>query len=140
MPNSQPIFTRIADVQWSTSNVITSNNTNDLTSGTIYQVFSADTTNGGYVQKIRFKPSVVSANTATVARIWINNGDSTTGSSNNILFDEVSLASTTLSSTSSLPVYELPLNFALPPSYRLFVTLGATVIGGYQVTVIGGKY
>lgn len=140
MPNSQPIFTRVADVQWSTSNVITSNTSNDLTSGTIYQVFSADTINGGYVQKMRFKPSILSANTATVARIWVNNGNPTSVATNNVLFDEVSLASTTLSSTSSQPVYELPLNFALPPSYRLFVTLGATVTGGYHVSVLGGKY
>jgi len=140
MPNSQPIFTREADVQWSTSNVITSNTSNDLTSGTIYQVFSADTINGGYVQKMRFKPSILSANTATVARIWVNNGNPTSGATNNVLFDEVSLASTTLSSTSSQPVYELPLNFALPPSYRLFVTLGTVVVGGYGITVIGGKY
>jgi hypothetical protein len=140
MPNSQPIFTRVADIQWSPSNVLTANTTNDLTSGTIYQIFSADTTNGGYVQKIRFKPSVLSANTATVARIWINNGGSTSVSSNNVLFDEISLASTTLSSTSSLQVYELPLNFALPPSYRLFVTLGSNTAGGYHVSVVGGKY
>jgi hypothetical protein len=135
--NTQPIYTASADTQWIGS-VTVANTTKDLTSGTAYLVFTASEPGGGYVQRIRFRP--LGTNAATVARIFINNGDVTGTTSNNILWDEISLPATTNSEVSALPTYELPLNFALPPSYRLFVTLGTVVVGGYGITVIGGKY
>lgn len=136
MPNNQPIFSRIGDIQW--TSVSSANTTKDLTTGTTYSVFTADSTNGGYVQRIRFRP--LGTNQATVARIWINNGSVTSTATNNILFDEVSLAASTISETSATSLTELPLNFALPPSYKIFVTLGVTASAGYAVSVIGGKY
>ena len=138
MPNNQPIFSRIGDIQWSSTSVSSANTTKDLTTGTTYSVFTADSTNGGYVQRIRFRP--LGTNQATVARIWINNGSVTSTATNNILFDEVSLAASTISETSATSLTELPLNFALPPSYKIFVTLGVTASAGYAVSVIGGKY
>lgn len=136
--NIQPIYTRLADVQWATEIVQSANTTTDLTSGTIYPVFTADTTNGGYVQRIRFRP--LGSNAATVARVWINNGGDTTVASNNSLWDEIAIALTTVSQTAAQATYELPLNFPLPASYRLYVTLGTVVLAGFDVTVIGGKY
>ena len=137
MANNQPIFTKIGDIQWSNT-VLAGNTGTNLTVGTIYQVFNADSTNGGYVQRIRFRP--LGNNVATVARVWINNGSATGTTANNVLFDEVSLAASTASSSSALSNTELPLNFALPPSYRMYVTLGTGVTAGYDVSVIGGKY
>lgn len=136
--NVQPIYSRIGDVQWSTTTVTTQNLTTDLTSGTIYLVFTADSTNGGYVQRIRFRP--LGTNVATVARVWINNGSTTGTAANNIQWDDITLASTSASNSSALATSELPLNFALPPGYTLYITLGTTVAAGYNVTVIGGKY
>jgi hypothetical protein len=138
--NTLPIYTKVADVQWSLSAVTVANTTADLTSGTIYQVFSADTTNGGYVQRIRFRPLGTNAN-ATVARLWINNGNTTNTATNNVLWDEITLPITTVSQVSALATYELPLNFPLPPSYVLYITVGtAPTSAGWDVTVIGGKY
>jgi len=137
VPNTAPIYSRVADVQWITS-ATTANTTIDLTSGTIYQCFSADTTNGGYVQKMRFRP--LGTNIATVARIWLNNGLTTATAANNVLWDEVSLAASTVSQTSALSIYEVPINFALPPSYKFYVTLGTTVAAGYDIVTVGGKY
>lgn len=136
--NIQPIYSRLADVQWATEIVQSANTTTTLTSGTIYPVFTADTTNGGYVQRIRFRP--LGSNAATVARVWINNGGDTTVASNNSLWDEIAIALTTVSQTAAQATYELPLNFPLPASYRLYVTLGTVVLAGFDVTVIGGKY
>lgn len=136
--NVQPIYSKIADIQWSVSTVQSGNTTTDLTSGTIYPVFTADTTNGGYVQRVRFRP--LGTNVATVARVWINNSSATTTAENNTLWDEIAIASTTVSQTAAQANYELPLNFPLPPSYRLYVTLGTAVAAGFDVTVIGGKY
>ena len=135
--NTNPIFSRVGDIQW-VNLVATANTTTDLTSGTTYLAFTADSTNGGYVQKIRFR--ALGTNVATVARIWINNGSTTATASNNTLFDEISLAATTVSQTSALAIYEIPLNIALPAGYTIYITLGTTVAAGYGVQVIGGKY
>lgn len=135
--NTQPIYTASADTQW-VGSVLTANTTKDLTSGTAYMAFHASTTNGGYVQRMRFR--ALGTNVATVARVFINNGGVTGTTENNTLWDEISLPAVTLSETAALPTYELPLNFALPPGYKLFVTVGTAVAAGYDVTVIGGKY
>jgi hypothetical protein len=139
--NTLPIYTRTGDVQW-TTNMTAVNATTDLTSGTIYLAFTADATEGGYVQRIRFKPNNASGtnNAATVARVWLNNGSTTATAANNVFIDEISLPATTGSGTAAIPVYELPLNFAMPPGYTIYVTLGTAVVGGYRATVIGGKY
>jgi hypothetical protein len=134
--NTSPIYTASGDTQWAVS-ATTANTTKDLTSGTIFTVFTASE-NGGYVQRIRFKP--LGNNVATVARVWINNGLSTTTSANNTYWDDISLPSTTVSEISAQPTFELPLNMALPAGYTILVTLGTAVVAGYTITVIGGKY
>ena len=135
--NTAPIFSLLGDVQWGTTAITTANTAKDGT-GTVLTVFTADATNGGFVQRIRFRAA--GTNIATVARVFINNGSTNATAGNNILFDEITLAATTLSEVAALATYELPLNFALPPGYALNVTLGTTIAAGYFVSVIGGKY
>lgn len=135
--NTSPIFSSLGDVQWGTTAITTANTAKDGT-GTVLTVFTADATNGGFVQRIRFRAA--GTNIATVARVFINNGSTNSTAANNILYDEITLAATTLSEVAALATYELPLNFALPPGYVLNVTLGTTVAAGYYVSVIGGKY
>jgi hypothetical protein len=136
--NVQPIYTRVPDVQWGTVAITAANTTKDLTTGTSYLVFSADTTNGGFVQRIRFRP--LGTNVVTVGRVWINNGLTTGTAANNTLWDEITLNASTVSEVSSLATQELPLNIGLPPGYTLYVTIGTGVSAGFDVTVIGGKY
>jgi hypothetical protein len=135
--NTAPIFSSLGDIEWGATAITTANTAKNGT-GTILNVFTADATNGGFVQRIRFRSA--GTNIATVARVFINNGSDNATPGNNVLYDEITLAATTLSEVSALPVYELPLNFALPPGYKLNVTLGTTVAAGYYVSVIGGKY
>jgi hypothetical protein len=138
--NTAPIFTRLGDAQWTTSAMTSANNTYDLTSGVIYPVFTADTTNGGFVQRIRFKPLGTNG-AATVCRVFINNGLTTATAANNTMWDEISLPTTTASATAALATYELPLNIALPASYRIYcVVATAPTSAGWNATVIGGKY
>ena len=138
--NNQPIFTRLADVQWTVSAMTVANTTTDLTAGTIYLAFTADATNGGYVQRIRFRTLGTNSN-ATVARVWVNNGATTATAANNTLIDEITLPTTTVSQVAGQANYELPLNFALPAGYRIYVTVGTSpTSAGWNATVIGGKY
>ena len=134
--NTAPIFSIAGDVEWGTTAITTANTAKDGT-GTVLTVFTADV-DGAFVQRIRFRAA--GTNVATVARVFINNGSANSTPANNILYDEITLAATFLSEVSALAVYELPLNFALPPGYKLNVTLGTTVAAGYYVSVIGGKY
>ena len=135
--NTTPIFSIAGDAQW--INAVTANNTGDLTSGTIYLAFTAGT-NGSYLQKIRFRHTGANA-AAVVARVWINNGSTTGTAANNTLFDEITIAANATFTTNAASVnYELPLGFAIPSPYRIYVTIGAGASGGIACTVIGGDY
>jgi len=70
--NSDPIFSRVGDVQGGA--VLTTQATTDYTGQNINNaiVFTADATNGGYIQRLRFK--ALGTNTASVARIYYNSG------------------------------------------------------------------
>ena len=135
--NTSPIYTRTPDVQWGTTAITTANTAKDGT-GTVLTVFTADATEGGFVQKIRFRAA--GTNVATVARIFINNGSTNATAANNILYDEITLAATTLSEVAALALYEIPLMIPLPAGYKINVTIGTTVSAGYYVSAIGGKY
>ena len=136
--NTAPIFSKVGDIQWTTVSVITANTTTDLTTGTSYLVFTSDATNGGYVQKLRIR--ALGTNVATVMRVWITNVTGPGAAADVSLFDEISLAASTVSQTSALSLYELPLNIALPAGYKIYVTLGTTVAAGFDVSAIAGKY
>lgn len=65
----------------------------------------------------------------------------TTGiNNNNFFYGEISLPATTAVANASTVDIDYPLNFALPPGYRIIVGLGTTVAGGWQVLAIGGQY
>lgn len=135
--NTLPIFSIAGDAQWVTAT--DANNVGNITGGTIYLAFTAGL-NGSYVQKIRFRHTGVNVN-AVVARVFINNGSTTGTAANNILFDEITIAANATFTTNAASInYELPLGFALPTGYRLYVTLGAAAAGGIACTVIGGDY
>lgn len=248
--NTAPIYSRVGDIQGGA--LLTA----AMTGATAYSgvdlnavpIFTADATNGGYVQRIRFKPAGTNSN-ATVARIFINEGTmnqasllsapgtptatptgtgsslyggtfyakvqavdqwgaltalstestavtvttgqtipwSWTATSNavsyrlyvgpssggeyayftsntanytqsvpyiagqiaspvdyatfNMFYGEISLPSTTASASAGLVEVDYPMNFALPPGYRIIVGLGtAPTSAGWYVTAIGGKY
>jgi hypothetical protein len=139
--NTDPIFSRAPDVQWIGA-IVTANNTLNITSGTSYLVFTADATNGGFVQEIRIRADPANNTAATVARFWINNGSTTGTAANSILIGELSIAATTASATAALPDYVFPVNRPLPAGYKIYLTIG-TAPGGsgqFSATAFAGKY
>lgn len=138
--NTAPIYSRLADIQFSGAYLTTANTTADLTSGTSYLVFAADATNGGYIQRLKFRSTPAGNTTATVARIWINNGSTTGTAANNSLYDEVTLPATTASGTLATAGYEVPMNMPLPAGYKVYITIHTASTNGWNVTAIGGKY
>lgn len=135
--NTAPIYTLLGAVQWGTTALTTANTAVDGT-GTVLTVFTADATNGGFVQRIRAKPA--GSNVASVLRVFINNGSTNATAANNIFYDEISLPLVTASNSSGNYTIEIPLNFALPPGYVLNCVIGTSVAAGWYVSVIGGKY
>jgi len=70
--NNDPIYSKRGAI---TRAVLLKTAANDYFGTSIYnkEVFAADSTNGSYLQRLRFK--AVGTNVATVARIYINDGD-----------------------------------------------------------------
>ena len=141
--NTAPIFSIQGEAQWSA--LMTANNTTHVSGSTSYLVFTAGT-NGSFVQKVRFRHysinGLASNANATVARVWINNGSDVTVATNSTLFDEITIAAFSYTAAAALTNYEIPLNFALPAGYRIYVTIGVTPTANtaIQATVIGGDY
>jgi len=142
--NTSPIYSIVGSVDSVASNnsglvVGPTANTALDGSGTLYKAFTAGT-NGSYVQKIRFRP--VGSPAATVCRVFISSS-TTTSATNTWLYDEITLPAVTLSQTAASSVFELPLNFALDPSYLLYVTFGTSTGSagtGYSIVTIAGDY
>ena len=75
--STTPIYSREGDIQGGV--LLTTAMTNAYTGQDIncYNVFLADSTNGGFLQRLRFKAA--GTNVATVARLFLVEGDTTNG-------------------------------------------------------------
>lgn len=135
--NTAPIYSKQGVIQWAIT-VLAANTTTDLTAGTSYLVWTADATEGGKLERIRIRQ--LGTNVVTVMRIWINNGSTTATAANNSLLTEVTCPATTVTQVAAQIEIDVPLGLALPPGYRIYVTLGTAVAAGFDVTGIGGKY
>lgn len=135
--NSIPIYSKVGKINWNAANITAANTAKDGT-GTVDTVFTADATNGSFVQKIVVRPK--GTNVATVMRVFLNNGSTNATAANNSLLGEIGLPATTLSEVAAIAGQEVPINFALPPGYKLNVVIGTAVAAGFAVNVIAGDY
>jgi hypothetical protein len=137
--NTTPIFSATPAIGLSdTTPIVTANTTTDLTAGTIYLLFTADATDGSFVDKVILQS--LGTNIATVARLWINNGSTTGTATNNTQFKDKTMAATTVSQVAEVGTTEITVGFALPAGYRIYLTLGTTVAAGFKSTVVAGNY
>jgi hypothetical protein len=136
--NSSPIFSRLGDIGFTTTNLTAAAATYTGANANDQLCFTADITNGGYVQRLRFK--AVGTNVATVARIYLNNGSTNLTAANNTFYGEVSLPAITATNTAATVDIDYPMNLALPPGWRIYVGIATAVAAGWNVTVIAGAY
>ena len=101
-------------------------------------VFTADATNGSFVQRLRFKAG--GTNVVSVMRIFINNGTTVGTAANNVFYGEISLPATTAIATAATVELDYPLGFALPAAFRIYVGLGTAVSAGWVCTAVAGNY
>lgn len=135
--NTKPIYSRAPDVQWGASVLATANTAKDGT-GTVLTIFTSDATNGGRVEKVKVR--AIGTNVATALRVFINNGSTNATAANNVLYQEMTIAATTLSEVAALADNEMVLALPLPAGYKLNVTIGTTVAAGLMVSCVAGKY
>lgn len=138
--NTSPIFIRTGNNGGIGSTVTTAANTAVDGTGTTILAFTAGA-DGAYVQDITFVPQGnATNNTASVARIFINNGSTPATATNNLFIGEVTLPATTGTLVAALPPIVFPLNRVLEPTERIYWALGTAVSAGYWANVKGGDY
>jgi hypothetical protein len=100
--------------------------------------WTADATNGGYIERIRFKAG--GTNVANVARIYLNNGSTPTTAANNFFYGEVTLPATTAVTNAATVDIDYPMGFALPAGFRVYFQLAVNAAAGWAGMGIGGSY
>jgi hypothetical protein len=140
--NASPIYSRIGAIGLNAGATLGTTIVSDYngTGANNAKVFTADSNNGGFVQRLRFK--ALGANNAAVARIYINNGSINTSAANNSFYGEITLPVTAASSIAAQPDVDYPLNLALPAGYQIWVGIAAAsaLASGWAVTTIAGAY
>jgi hypothetical protein len=141
--NTYPIFSRAGDVSNNGTtgmNQLITAAANDYTGAGANNslIFTADATNGGFIQRIRAKAG--GTNVASVARFFINNGSVNTTAANNTFHGELSLPATTIIATTATIDLDYPMNFVIPAGFRIYVGLGTAVAAGWVFQPIAGKY
>lgn len=141
--NTSPIFSKLGEVVLSGNTAIGTSVITDYdgSGANNVLVFTADATNGSYIQRLRFKAK--GTNAVSVARVFINNGTgANTTASNNSFYGELSLPATTASTTVATIEIDYPMNFALEPGQKIYVGISAAsgLASGWVVTGIGGVY
>lgn len=134
--NISPIFPLTPKV-W-ISALITAANTNKDGTGTVVQISSPAGPNGAFVESVEALP--IGTNNASVLRVFLNNGSSTSSAANNILWEEVSLPATLLAEVAAQAKVVIPLNRAIPAGYTLYATMGTAVAAGWRVRAHTGDY
>jgi hypothetical protein len=135
--NSSPVFGSTPVNSWDTAGALTAANTNMDGTGTVQTIFTAGA-DGAFVEKVIAKP--VGTNVATVLRIFVNNGSSTTSAANNKLIAELGLQAITGSNSQAQLDFEKILNLRLAPSYRITCCIGTAVANGWHVSAHGASY
>lgn len=136
--NTSPIFIRLAQAEWpATTPIITAANTAKDGTGTVATIFTADATEGSFLFELRARPT--GTNTASVLRVFLNNGLTNATVANNCLYHELSLPATTLSEIAAQSSVVCTLNLLLPAGYKINCTLGTAVAAGWALSAQGGK-
>lgn len=145
--NPSPIYSKVGAFGSTRVTAALTKNDGSGTVGTdIFHVFTADATNGSFIQRVRW--NVVSnsagvATTATVGRVYISSSNTTANTLNTVLFQEVNLPTLNAasSSTSTYPI-DIPMNIALPPAYCILVSTHAAPVTNtaWTAQAIAGNY
>lgn len=144
--NITPIYTKEPHVTWvqGMSGGLNSINldTTHVLDTDFWLLYTAGT-NGSYLNKIVVKVQPGTNSSATVMRVWLNDGttDPTTSAAASALIGELGLPSTTNTATAALPDFTYPLNVAIGASQRIYISFGTDPgTCSLTATMFAGKY
>lgn len=123
-PNTNPIYTITPKNPW--GKVTAADTGTDGTGANVVLIWTADATNGGFLQKITLQPISTSGSTTTnaaVARFYLNNGSSVGTAANNILFAEVGLSAISVNTSATTATISpvLPCLFQVQAGYAIYI-------------------
>lgn len=140
--NIDPIYSRIGDVSTNNSTTMptaVTTATGDYTGASANHVLLHTAgSNGSFVRGIRC--TALGTNTASVLRIYVNNGSAQTTAANNALIGQLSLPATTATNTAATAEPYYPLNLAIGAGHRIYVGVGTTVAAGWECVAEAGQY
>ena len=116
---------------------ITTANTAKDGTGTVVLLYTAGA-NGSRVDAVKVRSTGTAV--ATVIRIFVNNGATNATATNNSLYTEATIASTTLTEVAAQTDNVITMNISLPATYRVYATIGTSVAAPLQVSAVGGDY
>ena len=116
---------------------ITTANTAKDGTGTVVLLYTAGA-NGSRVDAVKVRSTGTAV--ATVIRIFVNNGATNATATNNSLYTEATIASTTLTEVAAQTDNSITMNISLPATYRVYATIGTSVAAPLQVSAVGGDY
>jgi len=133
--NTAPIFPLTPRVSWVTMSA--ANTATDGT-GTVATVFAAQAS-GSRIDYINC--SATGSTVASVLRVFLNNGGTSSVAINNALFTEQSLPATTANNAAPIgPQLVVPINLSLPSGSKVNLTLGTAVASAWSFVAVGGDY
>ena len=138
--NTSPIFPLTPQVTAAgTFATLTTANTAKDGTGTVVTIYTAGA-QAGYVNTVKWMP--LGTNTASVGRIFLNNGSTNATPANNQLLADISLPATTNSEIAAISTaaMTLTLNLGIPAGYKLNATIGTTVAAGWNACPSAGDY
>lgn len=146
-PNTQPRFTKVGRFG---SVLIAAALTDSSGAGTIgtniYKAFTADSTNGSYVDKVRFMATATTptATNAGVLRVFLSSITSgTTTSADTFLIGETTVPAVNADNASAaVAPYDVPIGAAIPPGYTILVSqhMAVATNTNWRAVVFGGDY
>lgn len=140
--NNQPIFTKKGNLTANggttmSQGVVTA--TGDYTGVSAnHQLIHTAGADGSYVKRIHCVATGTC--TASVLRIYLNNGSTNTTATNNQFLGQVSLPATTAINTAATAEVDYPLEMPIPAGFRIYVGLGTTVAASWICTAVAGDY
>lgn len=147
--NTAPIYSKAGDVQ-SSALIAAVNAVLYNAAGTIgtdvYKIWTADATNGGFIQRVRVKyvANATTASNACVMKFYLTAASSgAVTDATSFFYDEMAIPATgTLTTTAGNVSYDMPLGFALPAGWSVVckITVAQPASCGFIATGIGGKY
>jgi hypothetical protein len=145
--NPTPIYSRVgAYGQTRLNAALTASNGVGTVGTDIFLAFTADATNGSFVQRVRWSATAnvaPTATTATVGRIYISSSNTVANTATCSLFQEVALPSVYAANATvaSYPI-DVPMNIALPPGHAILVSTHGPVVPNtaWVASVFAGNY